>query len=60
MDFERLKDIAIEAALSAGAIIRDSINHNVEVETKNVGSQLASQVVTEFKSLVSKSGGLAR
>ena len=47
MDLERLKDIAIEAALAAGSIIRDSINHNVEVETKNAGNQLASQVVTE-------------
>ena len=47
MDLERLKDIAIEAALAAGSIIRDRMNHNVEVETKNAGSQLASQVVTE-------------
>ncbi len=46
MDLIKLKDIAIMAALSAGELIRQSMNKDVSVELKDGGENYASQVVT--------------
>ena len=47
MDLIELKNIAIKAAHSAGAIIRTYYNNDVAVEYKEGGESYASQVVTE-------------
>ncbi len=47
MDFEHLTNCAIEAARSAGDIIKKYMNHNVEVNNKKGGSSYASQIVTK-------------
>jgi len=47
MDFKKLAEIAIEAALAAGKIIQEHMNFDVAFEVKNEGTNLASQVVTE-------------
>lgn len=46
MDVQNLCDIAIKAALAAGKIIQNHMNHDVQVHHKNVGSSRAAQVVT--------------
>jgi fructose-1,6-bisphosphatase/inositol monophosphatase family enzyme len=46
MDLRTLADIAINAALSAGDIIQRYKDEEVEVEEKNAGSSLFSEVVT--------------
>ena len=46
MDFEKLAQLAREAALTAGKIIEDYLNEEVTVERKAVGNSQASQVVT--------------
>ena len=48
MDLIKLSNIAIEAAQSAGKIIRQYMaDDNVQVEKKKGGTSFASQVVTE-------------
>ncbi len=47
MDIVYLKNIAIQAALSAGKIIRQSMDKDLEVTKKETGTSIASQVVTE-------------
>lgn len=47
MDLQKLADIAISAALSAGDIIRSYKDKDVEVEEKKAGSSRFSEVVTE-------------
>ncbi|MEL7247274.1 MAG: inositol monophosphatase family protein [Bacteroidota bacterium] len=47
MDLIHLKNIAIEAALSAGKVIRQHLHKTVTVEKKASGTSHASQVVTE-------------
>ena len=47
LDLDKLTKIAIQAALSAGNVIRESRNKHIEVDAKNAGSSLASQVVTD-------------
>jgi fructose-1,6-bisphosphatase/inositol monophosphatase family enzyme len=47
MDFLKLTDIAISAALSAGDIIRRYEDEDVKVEEKNAGSSRFSEVVTK-------------
>lgn len=47
MDLLQLKNIAVEAALSAGKIIQQYMNDDVLVEKKKGGTSYASQVVTE-------------
>jgi fructose-1,6-bisphosphatase/inositol monophosphatase family enzyme len=47
MDFRKLADIAISAALSAGEIIKRYKDEEVEVEEKNAGSSRFSEVVTK-------------
>jgi fructose-1,6-bisphosphatase/inositol monophosphatase family enzyme len=46
MDLIQLRNIAIEAALSAGKAIKRSVNSDILVENKNGGTSYASQVVT--------------
>lgn len=46
MDLLPLKNIAIEAALSAGKVIQQSMNEDVLVKQKKEGTSYASQVVT--------------
>ena len=46
MDFEKLGQLAIEAALNAGKIIEKYLNEEVTVERKAGGNSQASQVVT--------------
>lgn len=45
-DWEYLKEVAIKAAVAAGALIREKMNHNIAVEHKATGSSYATQVVT--------------
>jgi fructose-1,6-bisphosphatase/inositol monophosphatase family enzyme len=45
-DWNYLKDIAIEAARAAGAIIRQKLAEEIAVEYKDTGSSYATQVVT--------------
>ena len=47
MDLHKLKDIAIEAAISAGKVIQKHLDDDVSIENKLAGSSYASQVVTE-------------
>jgi fructose-1,6-bisphosphatase/inositol monophosphatase family enzyme len=47
MDFTYLKNIAVEAARSAGKVIQQHINNDIVVEKKKAGENYASQVVTE-------------
>ncbi len=47
MNLLHLTNIAITAALSAGKVIQQSMNDDVLVEKKNVGTSYAAQVVTE-------------
>jgi fructose-1,6-bisphosphatase/inositol monophosphatase family enzyme len=47
MDLEYLTNVAIEAALSAGKVIQKHTNEDIAVETKEGGSNYASQVVTQ-------------
>lgn len=47
MDFEYLKNKAVEAALSAGKIIQQYMDEDIEVEKKETDESLASQVVTK-------------
>ncbi len=47
MDLSQLSDIAIKAALSAGAVIQKYMHDDVLVEKKQGGTSHASQVVTE-------------
>lgn len=47
MDLLHLNNIAVKAVLSAGKIIQNYMNETVLVKNKNVGTSLASQVVTE-------------
>lgn len=47
MDLLHLANIAIEAALSAGKIIKKHLNDTIAIETKEAGSNYASQVVTK-------------
>jgi len=47
MNLDQICDIAIKAALEAGAVIRNHAAIDIEVETKVAGSTYASQVVTE-------------
>lgn len=47
MDLGALTQIAIKAALSAGAVIRKHMDEDVTVEEKKVGTSYASLVVTE-------------
>ncbi len=46
MDLLQLKDIGIEAALSAGSIIQEHMSRDIVVEKKTAGVSYASQVVT--------------
>lgn len=46
MNLIHLTNIAIKAALSAGAVIQEHMNETVAVEKKEGGKSLASQVVT--------------
>lgn len=46
IDWDHLKDTAIEAALAAGKIILDKIKEDITVEHKKAGSSYATQVVT--------------
>lgn len=46
MNLSQLKNIAIEAALSAGKVIQKYMNDEVKVEKKKGGTSYASQVVT--------------
>lgn len=46
MDLLKLCSIAIKAALSAGKIIQESMNKDVQIEQKKGGASYASQVVT--------------
>ncbi|THD69612.1 inositol monophosphatase [Robertkochia marina] len=46
MDFLKLTDIAIEAAIAAGKVIQQYMNDDIEVMKKEGGSGYASQVVT--------------
>lgn len=47
MDTVYLKNIAIQAALSAGKIIRQSMDKDLKITKKETGTSIASQVVTE-------------
>lgn len=47
MNLLKLNDIAIQAALSAGKVIQQSMQKDVSVEQKKGGASYASQVVTE-------------
>lgn len=47
MNLLKLNDIAIQAALSAGKVIQQSMQKDVLVEQKKGGTSYASQVVTE-------------
>ena len=47
MDFLKLKDIAIEAAIAAGRVIQQHMDEDIRVEKKEGGTGYASQVVTE-------------
>ncbi len=47
MDFIQLSETAIRAALAAGKIIRSHLDKDIQVEKKDGGAGLASQVVTE-------------
>ncbi len=47
MDLTALTELAVQAALEAGRVIRSYRERKVEVHYKNVGSTPASQVVTE-------------
>ena len=47
MDLQGLANIAIEAAYAAGKIIQKYLNNDIAVETKEGGSNYASQVVTK-------------
>ncbi|MBC3759810.1 inositol monophosphatase [Hyunsoonleella sp. SJ7] len=47
MDLQHLANIAIEAALSAGKIIQKYMKEDIVVETKEGGSNYASEVVTK-------------
>ena len=46
IDWDHLKDTAIDAARAAGKIIREKMNENITVEHKKAGSSYATQVVT--------------
>jgi fructose-1,6-bisphosphatase/inositol monophosphatase family enzyme len=46
MDFEKLKNIAVKAALEAGKIIQQNSNGDIIVEIKKTGTSRASQIVT--------------
>ncbi|WP_224488649.1 3'(2'),5'-bisphosphate nucleotidase CysQ family protein [Robertkochia flava] len=46
MDFSKLTDIAIEAAIAAGKIIQQHMKGDIKTIKKEGGSSLASQVVT--------------
>ena len=48
MNFSKLADLAIQAALDAGALIEKQLGKPLEVHLKNTGQNLASQVVTEI------------
>lgn len=47
MELYQLTDIAIQAALSAGKVIRQNMQHDVLVKEKEGGTSYASKVVTE-------------
>ncbi len=47
IDLDQLCEVAIEAATSAGNIIKSHINDDLQVEQKEGGSSAASQVVTK-------------
>ena len=47
IDLTALSELALQAALEAGQVIRSYRERNVEVKYKDVGSTPASQVVTE-------------
>jgi len=46
MELKQLNNIAIKAALAAGKVIQQYMNNDVLVEQKEVGTSIASQVVT--------------
>lgn len=47
MDLQHLTNIAIKAALAAGKVIQKAMNEDVNVEQKEGGNSIASQVVTK-------------
>lgn len=47
MDFQKLTQIAIRAAQSAGSVILEHLGEEIEVENKSGGTSYASQVVTK-------------
>lgn len=46
MDLQKLSNIAVTAALSAGKVIQNHLNEDIKVEKKSGGASYASQVVT--------------